>query len=84
MVDVEADGVDGLQPELMYQIDVFCREHRGVRAEGKDLEVAAQPVGDQPRAQIGAARHAFPRLAEQPRLLGCRELARLADDDLGR
>ncbi len=75
VAEVEPHGVDRLEPECVDQVEIVGRQRRRVRAELEVLGLAIQLVGQQPRAELRAARHAFPRLAEEARLVGRRDFA---------
>ena len=84
MVHVRADGLGGVEPEPVNEIEVFGLEGGRVRAEVIRGGAAARMVDDEADVDAARVRRALPRVAEQPRLLVGRQRLRFADVNLRR
>ena len=79
MVDVRSDGLRGVEPDAMDEIEIAGRERRRVRAEMIGVGPSAAVMDDEPDVERFGLRGLLPGLAEQPRLFVGRERGRLAD-----
>ena len=68
MVDVRADGLDGVEPDAVNQIEIAGRERRRVRAEVIGVGAAAAVIDDETDVErLGLVRRApTPRPAAAP------------------
>ena len=84
MMHVRADGLDGVEPEAVNQVEIAGREGRRMRAEVIGVGAAAAVVDDEPDVERFGLVGALPGVAQQARLIVGRERRRLADVDVGR
>ena len=84
MVHVRSDGLDGVEPHAMNQIEIAWCEGRRMRAELIAVGAAAAVMNDEPDVERFRLLGAFPGIAQQACLVCCRERRRLADVDVGR
>ena len=84
VVDVRPDGLDGVEPYPVDQIEIDGRERRRVRADVVGVGAAAAMGDDQPGGAGVRLVGALPGLAEQARLIGARQRGGFADEHLRR
>ena len=84
VVDVRPDGLGGIAPQAMNQIEVGGGERRRVRTDVIRRGAAAVVVDDQAHLQVFGLLEALPRLAEEASLIVGRQARGLADVDLRR
>ena len=79
VMHVRADGLDGVEPQPVNQIEIAGREGRRMRAEVVGVGAAAAVIDDEPDVERFGLVGALPGVAEQARLILGRQRRRLAD-----
>ena len=81
---VRPDGLDGVEPQAVNQIEIAGCERGRMGAEVIGVGAPAAVMDDEPDVERLGLVGPFPRFAQQARLVGGRQRRRFADVDVGR